>query len=282
MLLAGLLFTVMLGLVKVAREDLSALEVACWRSVTALPLSFVLARRAGIAVRSKRTLLLRCALGFGAVFGFFTAAKGLSMGQLSLISKVQPILVAVLAPLALGADERPGGRTWLVLAMGLTGSAILLSPDLTSGSVYGLFALLATVSSAGAHVAVRKLGRTDNPFALVFWFQLAICVLAFVAYAAVEGHALPLPPTSLWPVLLGVGVVTTGGQLAMTKAYQLDKASTVAAASYAAPLFAVIGDVIVFSIWPDAWAIGGGVLIVGAGAVLVLRRAREPAPVSTP
>ncbi|RZO66443.1 MAG: DMT family transporter [Sandaracinaceae bacterium] len=276
MILAGLLFTVMLGLVKVAREELSALEVVCWRSVTALPLSFVLARRAGIAVKSRRTLLVRCVLGFGAVFGFFTAAKGLTMAQLSLVSKLQPILIAVLAPLALGVSEKSDKSVWVVLGLGLAGSALLLSPDLSSGSIYGLLALFAAVSSAGAHVAVRALGKTDNPFALVFWFQLFLCVAAVAAFVATERTLLPLPPAHLWWTLVGVGVSTTLAQLAMTRAYQLDKASTVAAASYAGPLFAVVGDILFFAAWPDAWALGGGALIVLAGAWLVFSPRQAP------
>ena len=62
----------------------------------------------------------------------------------------------------------------------------------------------------------------------------------------------------------------------MTRAYQLDKASTVAAASYAGPLFAVVGDILFFAAWPDAWALGGGALIVLAGAWLVFSPRQPP------
>jgi len=284
MILAALLFTVMLGLVKVAREDMSALEVVVWRSVFATPLAFVLARRAGIAIRNKKVLLVRCALGFCAVLGFFTAALGLTMAQLSLVSKLQPILIALLAPLVLGASEKPSGRVYAVLGLGLAGSLLLLSPDLASGSIYGLLAVGGTVASAGAHVAVRRLGATENPFALVFWFQLFLSVAGLTTWTLLEGRLVPLPPAGMWPVLIGIAVSTTAAQLAMTRGYQLDRAASVAAASYAGPLFAVVGDVIVFAVWPDAWALGGGALIVVAGLVLLApsRRRAPEAPVAPP
>ena len=44
--------------------------------------------------------------GFGAMFCFYSAAKGLSVADLSLITKLQPMLVALIAPVLLGSAER--------------------------------------------------------------------------------------------------------------------------------------------------------------------------------
>ena len=49
MVVAALLFTVMAASVKVAREELSALEVMVFRAGTAIPLSLTLALRGGQA-----------------------------------------------------------------------------------------------------------------------------------------------------------------------------------------------------------------------------------------
>jgi drug/metabolite transporter (DMT)-like permease len=58
----------------------------------------------------------------------------------------------------------------------------------------------------------------------------------------------------------------------MTFAYRAERAPTVAAATYAAPAFGIAIDGVVFAVYPTPLALLGGVIVVGAGLVLVLRR----------
>lgn len=284
MVLASLLFTIMVGAVKVAREEMTAFEVILWRCATSLPLAYLLAKQARESVRvlTPRAMLLRALFGFGAMSCFFTAAKGLTLADLSILSKLQPIVVALAAPLALGVAERSTTRVWLVLGLGLAGCAMIIGPDLAVGSVYGLIALAASVLSAAAHIMVRKLGQTERPLAIVFWFQAITLVLALGAIAVTTAELPPIPPSHLWPWLAGIGVAATAGQVLMTRAYAIDRASVVAAASYAAPLWSVLGDLVAFGVMPTGWVIAGGLLVVGAGVILIFSRPTIPARVSSP
>lgn len=286
MLLATLLFTLMVSLVKVARRDLTALEVICWRALTSVPLAFVVARRGGLAIGKRGVLLLRIVTGFAAMFCFFTAMKGLTVVEMTLVHKLQPILLALLAPLVLGALERSGRGVWLALVAGLVGTAVLVWPS-ADGELFGggsgaatsfmLWGLGGAAMSALAHLFVRSLGQAENPDAVVFWFQVAALGLALSALLLTRGEV-PLPPLALLPHLLGIGVLATLGQVAMTRAYSVEKASVVAAASYASPLWGLAGDVLVFGEWPTGRAIAGGALIVGGGLLLVAHQARKPQP----
>ncbi len=276
MMLATLCFTVMVGAVKVARAELSALEVIVWRTAISAPLALSLCRKTGIGVRAWRVLALRVALGTGAMFCFFTAAKGLAMADLSILSRLQPIAVALLAPLTLGAVERSSPRVRFALGAGLAGSALIVGPELRVGNVYGLWALAATLLSAGAHVAVRSLGSTDDPRVVVFWFQVGACTLAFTAHGTLTGSAIALPPLHLWGTLAAVGLFATLGQVAMTFAYKAAPAARVAAASYTAPLFGLAGDLLFFDGWPSPLALLGGLLVTAAGLSLVWRRQNGP------
>lgn len=275
MVLATLMFSIMVATVKVTRQELTAFEVIAWRSVVALPVTFALAHKVGVRIHDRRTMALRGVLGFGAMTCFFTAAKGLALADLSIIVKLQPILIALFAPLVLGRSERSGPIIWVVLAIGLAGSGLLIGPELALGGTYGLWALGAAFFSALAHTTIRALGRTDHPLAVVFWFQIITLVLAVPAYVAVEGSAMPLPPTDLMPYLVGTGLAATAGQVFMTHAYRLEKASVIAAASYAAPLWAALIDLVIFDVVPSGVALGGGAMVVGAGLLLVFR---SPAP----
>lgn len=280
MILASLAFTVMIGAVKVARREMTPFEVITWRCMISVPLALAFCWKPGIAIHNRAGMALRGLFGFGAMSCFFTAAGGLDLADLSIIGKLQPILIAIAAPLVLGAGERSRGLLWLVLLAGIGGSALVIGPDLQVGSMYGLWALGATAMSAGAHLAVRALGRTEEPHAVVFWLQVMVLVLSVGATVVTTGRAVSLPPAHLWPYLVGCGVTATVGQVLMTRAYKLDRAAPVAAASYTGPLFALVGDIVAFGRLPTVAVLLGGALVVGAGLVLVF--AREPSPATEP
>jgi drug/metabolite transporter (DMT)-like permease len=280
MMLASLMFTAMIAAVKVARQELAVFEVIGWRAAFSIPLLFVFGRRHGLVVRRRRVLVLRSALGLGAMACFYEAAAHLALTDLTLIGKLQPLFVALLAPLALGAQERPRALVLVVVGLGLTGSTFIIGPELQVGSLVGLWALAAAVLSAAAHVAIRALGQSESPYALVLWFQVFTLIAALVVQTA-SGAGFSMPPSHLWPYLAGCGLAATVGQVAMTHAYARDRASTVAAASYVAPIFGVAGDLLVFGALPAARVWIGGALVVGAGLLLLRSQERKAAPMET-
>lgn len=281
MILSTVAFAAMLSLVKLARRELGAFEVMCWRAATSVPLALLLVWRSASAgslrrlfrVQRKALLTARVVMGFCAMSSFYIAARGLSVADISIIHKLQPILIAVLAPWVLGAGERSSRGIWLALVAGIGGSALVLGPELSFGSGYAIAALVGTAASAGAHLAVRALGRTERASNIVLWFQLGVLGIS-VSVLLVRHGAVPLPPAHLVPHLCGIGVAATIGQALMTQAYAVEKASTVAAASYVAPLWGVASDLVIFRTAPEPSVWIGGTLIV-AGGLLLLKATRQ-------
>lgn len=276
MLGATLAFTLMVACVKDARDELDAIEVIVWRTLVSVPLALFLVRKVGLRAKAKGWLALRVTFGTLAMLCFFTAAKGLSVGDLSIIARLQPIVVAIMAPVVLGASERPGGRIWGLLLLGLAGCGFIIGPEMVAtgfdvANVFGVYALAAAVLSAGAHTCVRRLGRSDDPRVVVVWFQLGACAASLVIFVAIHGRLPGVPPESVWLSLAGVGIFATVGQVLMTYAYQAEKAPTIAAASYAAPAFGIAIDLVAFGALPSGYAIIGGVLVVLSGLLLVFR-----------
>lgn len=271
MMLGSLSFTTMVGLVKVVREELSAFEVIFWRGAVALVILALVARPPRFRISNVRVFSIRLALGFAAMACFYGAAKGLPLADLTLISRLQPILVALGAPLLLGVAERSGPALWGVLIVGLAGTAILLAPELAVGSVFGVLAFFGALSSAGAHLALRGLGATESTRAVVFAFQAGLLVLSLLALLA-TGEPPGIPHRSLWLPLLGVGATATAGQLLVTQAYTVERAAIVAAAGYSSVIWAFSADVLFFDLAPSVNAIVGGTLVVGAGIWLLRRR----------
>jgi drug/metabolite transporter (DMT)-like permease len=271
MVFAGLAFTVMIGFVKVARAEMSVVEVVFWRGLFAVPAVVLLAWGVPWRLTRPGLFLVRAVCGFSAMFGFFYAAKGLAVTDHTLIGKLQPLVIAALAPLLLGKGEGAGAFGWVLIAVGFVGSALLIAPELQVGSLYGLAAAGATVGSGLAHMAIRRLTARDAPAALVLWFQGFVVVVAAVGTVAWTG-GLPLPPPHLWGALAGAGASAALGQVLMTRAYSFDRAPLVAAAGYTTPVWAVLIDVVAWGAYPGWNALLGGALVMAAGLLLLLRR----------
>jgi drug/metabolite transporter (DMT)-like permease len=267
MCLAQVAFTIMLVFVKIAREELSTLEVAFWRSLVAIPILMVMYRKVTWNIHDRKTILLRIVFGFCALYCFFGAAKGLFIADLSLLSKIQPILVALLAPLLIGYSESASRKLWGLMILAMFGCTILLAPSLKIGSYYGLLAVLAAIFSAHAHVFIRRL-RNEHSGIIVLWFQIGSGLLAFLV-SVLTLETFNVPPSHLWLPLIGIGFMATFGQLLMTFAYKNTKAATVAIASYIGPLMAVCADVLAFGVFPTWNVYLGGSIVVLAGGLLL-------------
>jgi drug/metabolite transporter (DMT)-like permease len=274
---AAVMFAGMLSAMKVARTELSALDVLFWRGVTATPLALVACW--GVPLRLLRTGLVvaRTGFGFGTMFLVAYSAKGLAIADMSLLFRLPPLLVAIIAPLALGRGERAGRAVWLLLLVSVVGVALILAPSLAVGSRYGLAAVAAGVCAAAAHVTVRAVVQFDDPRVVVFYFQLLSMLIAVVAIFVLFGRLPSMPSTALLAPVLGIGAMAAAGQVLMSFAYRADRAAVVAAASYSGVLFGVIIDIALFSIVPGVNVWLGGTLIVIAGIWLVFAP-RESSP----
>lgn len=271
MVLASAAFTAMVACVRTARQDLTGFELVFWRGAISLPLLAVLLGGTGLRLNSRKPFALRTLFGFCAMACFYTAAKETDLVTLSLITRLQPILVAIAAPVVLGRKERSGGDIWVAVLVGFGGSALLLAPDLKAGSFSSLWAVAATAFSAAAHLALRRVATENRGPAIVFWFHAGMVVLALGTLLG-TGTPLAKPPRELWWLLLGVGAFATAGQLLLTRAYAVERASVVAAASYTSVLWALLLDLSLFHHVPSWPEIGGGTLVLGSSLWLVLSK----------
>ena len=130
-ILASLCLAAMGLLVKLARQELNTLEIIAWRGLVAVPLTLALAWRCGLRVKRWGLLLARSVLGFGAMFLSFTALRWLSLADMALLFRLEPMLVAAGAPLLLGSSEHTGYRTWILLAVGMVGCVIIIAPEVS-------------------------------------------------------------------------------------------------------------------------------------------------------
>lgn len=283
MILASAAFTLMVACVKIVRVELDPMQAIFWRAVISAPLLLIpVWRGPGFRLVRRKAFAYRLLFGFAAMSCFYTAAKGLALVDLSLISRLQPILIAVMAPWFLGSSERAQRGVWGAAVVGFAGCALMLGPGLGVDFYWGAWALAATLASACAHMALRRVASGDSGQTIVFWFHVGMGVLGFLTLA-VRGQLPVLPSGPLLLPLLGVGLLATAGQLLMTRAYSLDRAPVIAASAYAGVLFSVLLDLVIFGALPTVGALTGGALVVASSLWLILRGARleEPPPERT-
>jgi S-adenosylmethionine uptake transporter len=280
MVAASACLVLMTLLIKQARDVLSGPEVVFWRGLLSLPLLLLALRGASLRIHNLRLFVVRVAFGFTAMTGYAIAVKGLALVDIDLISKLRPLVIAVVAPMVLGSGERPGRGIWAALLVGFSGCFILLAPELSGGSPYAVWGVVAMLLSAGAHLCLRGLGATEPARVIVFWFHAAVTVLSATTIA-VTGGRLGLPPSGLWPILAGTAAAASAGQLLMTRAYALDRAPVVAGATYTGIVWALLGDLLVFGSRPGLNAVIGGALVLASSLWLLLkpsRRVIDPSP----
>lgn len=141
-------------------------EIVFWRTaLTALALAGFLMLTRGGALRREmagrwRAILLSALPLALANFGFVGAMTNTTVANTLVILATMPLFAAVLGWIILG--ERPAGRTWAAIALGIAGVAIIVSGSLGGGTLLGdgLAALTAVLHGLNL-VLLRRSGLTS-------------------------------------------------------------------------------------------------------------------------
>lgn len=269
-LLAAVLSSQMLMLVKLVGSQLPSTEVAFFRGAFGLAFIMPFVLRNGVdGFRTKRpglqalrglssSLILIC--------GFY-AMVHLPLAQVSAISFSRPLFVLVLAALFLGERIRMF-RTMATLA-GFVGVLIIVRPG-AGMEPAALIALLAAVFIAVNVTLVRILTRTDKVATMVFYPALVQTIVLAIPAAAVW-------QTPTWEqagLLLGVGMVGTLMQACVVRAYSYAETSAMAPFDYTRLLFATLVGYLIFAEVPDIWTGVGSAILIGATFYIARREAR--------
>jgi len=210
-------------------------------------------------------------------FGFCYAgfASGVGAGTMALIMSLQPILVGILAPRWTG--EEIGWQRWLGLALGLTGTGIVIiaRSSLEPPTVFGfLAAALALAGISSASLWEKRFGLSHHPVTsnLIGYVAglLGILPLAFFLEAD-ESWNIFANVEWTWEfsatvayLVVGNSVIAVSLLLGMIRAGEV---SRVSALFFLVPPLAaliawvLIGEVIPVSAWPGIFIAAAGVYI---------------------
>jgi drug/metabolite transporter (DMT)-like permease len=246
------------------------IELVFYRGLTALALLvpyMALTRPLGMfTTRRVGAHLYRALVGNLGVGFVFWAYSLLPMADATALLFASPLFVTALSPLLL--KERIDAARWLAVIVGFGGVLLIVRPSTVLLSrPAALIGLAAALMIALVDMALRNLGRTDDPLTTVFFFLL-IGVLVSGVYTGWRGS---------WPrgehlaILAVMGVFTAIQQVAKTTAYRHAEASFLAPYTYSAIIWATITGWLFWRELPTVEVILGTVVIVASNLYLVWR-----------
>ena len=188
----------------------------------------------------------------------------MTIGDVVVISQAVPLIVTIFAVLFL--SERVGIRRWLAVSVGFLGVVIAVNPT-GNFEATALLAVAATGCWASTILFMRKLGTTESPIAVAFYFMM-ICTLITAIF---QPWVWQTPTPRVLFILVGVGVTGALGQMLMSAALKHAQASVVSPFNYTGIIWAIGFDLTIWNVTP-AWTTLVGAGIITATGVYIFRR----------
>jgi drug/metabolite transporter (DMT)-like permease len=223
--------------------------------------------------------LARGVLLLGASLCFFNALKFLPLAEVTALTYLSPMLVALLSAVFL--RERLTALRVAMIAAGLLGMLLIVRPG---GEVFhgaALLALAAAGLNAAFQILTRKLAAEDARVTLVYPAIVGTVLMSFATpWTGIE-QAIPWVDVAL---IVVAGLVGTFGHFLFILAFQRAPASGLTPFTYVQLVWATVVGWAIFGRLPDAFALAGMLVIAGSGLAVVLherRRSRLPVAVPT-
>lgn len=265
--------------------SLSVGEIAWLRFVfqASLLLPFVIWYRHH-GIRPRPVYLLQGGLIAASILFLFWGLLYLPLANNIVLFFVEPLILVIFSALFLG--EHITARRWIGVLGGLIGAVVILRPN---WSAYGLASLLPIVSAvcyAGYLTVTRAFAsasRVRDALSLQFWIAsaAALVMLGFLLIGqgfdwSIARWTQPSPIQWFW--LATAGILASVTHVLIALAFARSDASLLAPLQYLEIFGATLLGWLVFSEWPDAFTVLGGLMIVASGLIVIRERPVETHP----
>lgn len=288
---ATLAFALMSALIKASSAAFPVSEIVFFRSVFAMVTlaAWLVSRNEWpSALRTTRPLghVGRSLAGSGGMFGNFLALSLLPLADATAFTFATPLMVVALASIVLG-EEAPPIRVAAVAA-GFCGVLVMLSGHLGGGGVGShigaIIALSGAASAAVAMIQTRRLTKSEDTGAIVFYFStvtaiISLAVLALAAlwpqhasFFAMASTQRFVAPTGIeFATLAAVGLLGGCGQILMTHCYRYAEASIIAGFDYVSMIWAAALGYLFFAEIPTRSVLIGSSVVILSGLAMLWR-----------
>lgn len=218
-------------------------EIVLVRSVISFLLSLFLLLRLKIfpfGTGNYLYLILRGVAGSAALLIYFYTLQHLPLATAVTVQYLSPIFTVLFAAFLL--KEKLYWQQWAFLLVSFAGIVLIRGFEGQYPLELLLLGVLAAALSGFAYNAVRKAGETEH--ALVIVFYLPLVTIPVISPIAISNWVMPEGVEWFW--LIAVGVLTQIAQVYLTRAYQLEKASSITPFTYLGILFAILFGWLIF------------------------------------
>ena len=271
MLLTGLLFVAVTGVVRHLGTDMNPMQAAFIRYAFGVVLiAPVLLRMFAVGVRPSRLSLhmLRGIAHGSAVMLWFFAMARIPIAQVTAIGFTTPIFTTMGAVLFLG--EVLHARRIAAIVVSFLGTLIILRPGAVSIELGAFAQLAAAPLFACSFLIAKKLTETESSASIVAYMSVFVTL------------ALLVPALLVWrtPTLTELGwlfvtaIFATAGHYTFTRAMQTVELTVLQPFSFLQLVWATLLGFYVFSEVPDVWTLTGGAIIIASVTYIAHREAR--------
>lgn len=263
MIAATFLFAVMNVLVKYLGR-IPSYELVLFRSLIMLIVTSYLLYRNKLfpfGANHRWVMIGRGVAGSIALLIFFYSIQKLPLATAVTIGYLLPIFTIIFATILL--HEHMHWKQWIFFGISFVGIIFINGFEKNDHTDLLLLGILGAAFSGLAYNALRK--TANHVPALVMVFYLPLCTIPIVTPFCINNWV--MPEGREWFVIIVMGLVTQVAQMYMTRAYQMEKAGSIANYAYLGVVFALAFGFLFFSERFNMVAIIG-MLIVIVGIIL--------------
>lgn len=270
MLLTGVLFVAVTGIVRHLGSNLPAVEAAFIRYAIGIVLMFpflVRSLRINPIPRRFGLHLLRGVVHAVGVMLWFYAMARIPIAEVTAIGFTSPLFITIGAALFLG--ERLRLRRITAVILGFIGTLVILRPGIDIIEIGAWAQLAAAPLFACSFIVAKKLTQTESGTSIVAWMTVFV-TLALLPPALLVWRD-PTLDELFWLAL--TALCATAGHYTLIRAMSLAEITLLQPFSFLQLVWASLLGLALFGEVPDVWTLAGGAIIVGAATYIVHREA---------
>lgn len=268
MLASAVIFAGMHGAVRHVTAEVHPFEVAFFRNLFGLAALAPWFFRFGfLPLHSGKVHLhlLRAVVGLAAMLAFFYGLSLTPLARAQALGFTAPLFATLLAIVVLGEKVRL--RRWAALIVGFVGAMVIIRPGLQALDPGSLLVLGSAAGMAVTFTIIKVMARTDSSLTITAYMGVLMTPLSL--FPALFVWQWPHGEQWLW--LVGIGVLGTAGQMAVTGALRLAEATVVLPFDFTKLIWSALIGYLAFAEVPDVWTWVGGTIIF-AGSIYITYR----------
>ena len=266
--MATLISSIAGGMVRELAGQIPAMELVFFRNVIALIVLVPIVMKQGVGLPSKSQIpvyALRVFFAYSAMVLLFYALARMPIADVYALQYTIPLFTILLAVIVL--KQHADAHSWGACFVGFLGTLIVMRPGIIEITLASLAALTTAFMHAGSNTTIKILARRDNPEVITLWTNFGMLPLALIPTLFLW----VTPTASQWPLVIGIGVVSSIGGYCFTRSVSAADARIVQPFQFSRMIFAAAIGWIMFSELPDLWTWIGAVVIFAASYYIVYR-----------